>query len=122
MREVASFGAWLKRRRKALDLTQAALARLVGCAVVSIRKIEADEQRPSRQTAERLAQHLQIAPDEQALFKQLAVFRGGFTRPSARWCGWSINRWCAPSAMGATLCTSCCASSPRRSLTPTLEP
>jgi predicted ATPase/transcriptional regulator with XRE-family HTH domain len=72
MREVVSFGAWLKRRRKALDLTQAALARLVGCAVVSIRKIEADEQRPSRQTAERLAQHLQIAPDEQATFVQFA--------------------------------------------------
>src|ERR1043165_984 len=60
-----SFGAWLKRRRKALDLTQADLARLVGCAVVSIRKIEADEQRPSRQTAERLALHLQRAPDGQ---------------------------------------------------------
>src|SRR5215210_4558273 len=72
MREVSSFGAWLKRRRKALDLTQEALARLVGCAVVSIRKIEADEQRPSRQTALRLAQHLQIAPDEQATFVQFA--------------------------------------------------
>src|ERR671930_478330 len=32
MREVVSFGTWLKRRRKALDLTQADLARLVGCA------------------------------------------------------------------------------------------
>src|SRR5262249_20888628 len=30
MREVISFGTWLKRRRKALDLTQEALARLVG--------------------------------------------------------------------------------------------
>src|SRR6478736_1260682 len=72
MREVPSFGAWLKRRRKALDLTQADLARLVGCAVVSIRKIEADEQRPSRQTAERLAQHLQIPLEEQATFVQFA--------------------------------------------------
>src|SRR5258708_5202878 len=27
-----SFGAWLKRRRKALDLTQAALARLASCS------------------------------------------------------------------------------------------
>jgi len=72
MREVPSFGAWLKRRRKALDLTQAALARLVGCSVVSIRKIEADEQRPSRQIAERLAQHVQIAPHEQATFVQFA--------------------------------------------------
>src|SRR5258707_8320307 len=72
MREVSSFGAWLKRRRKALDLTQADLARLVGCAVVSIRKIEADEQRPSRQIALRLAQHVQIAPEEQATFVQFA--------------------------------------------------
>src|SRR5689334_12936433 len=72
MREVSSFGTWLKRRRKALDLTQADLARLVGCAVVSIRKIEAGEQRPSRQTAERLAQHLQIALEEQATFVQFA--------------------------------------------------
>ncbi|MEP7187810.1 MAG: tetratricopeptide repeat protein, partial [Roseiflexaceae bacterium] len=36
------------------------------------RKIEADEQRPSRQTAERLAQHVQIAPEEQATFVQFA--------------------------------------------------
>jgi transcriptional regulator with XRE-family HTH domain len=72
MDDIPSFGAWLKRRRKALDLTQADLAQLVGCAVVSIRKIEADEQRPSRQTAERLAQHVQIAPDEQATFVQFA--------------------------------------------------
>jgi transcriptional regulator with XRE-family HTH domain len=28
-----SFGYWLCRRRKALDLTQAALARQVGCSV-----------------------------------------------------------------------------------------
>jgi len=72
MRDHPSFGAWLKRRRKALDLTQADLARLVGCAVVSIRKIEADAQRPSRQTAARLAQQLQLAADEQATFVQFA--------------------------------------------------
>jgi transcriptional regulator with XRE-family HTH domain len=56
MSELLSFGAWLKRRRKALDLTQEALAQLVGCSVVSIRKFEGDEQRPSRQLAELLAQ------------------------------------------------------------------
>jgi class 3 adenylate cyclase/DNA-binding XRE family transcriptional regulator len=72
MREGSSFGAWLKRRRKALDLTQADLARLVGCAVVSIRKLEADEQRPSRQTALRLAQHLQIPLEQQVTFVQFA--------------------------------------------------
>src|SRR5690349_11284260 len=37
-----SFGYWLQRRRHALDLTQAELARRVGCSVELIRKIEAD--------------------------------------------------------------------------------
>ncbi len=40
--EQFSFGAWVRRRRKALDLTQAALAQRVGCAEVTIRKLEAD--------------------------------------------------------------------------------
>ena len=43
----ASFGYWVRRRRKALGLTQAELARRVGCAEVTIQKIEADERRPS---------------------------------------------------------------------------
>ena len=72
MSEIPSFGAWLKRRRKALDLTQDALARLVSCSVVSIRKFEGEEQRPSRQIAERLAEQLQIAPEERATFIQYA--------------------------------------------------
>src|SRR5262245_25666938 len=72
MDESPSFGYWLKRRRKALDLTQDALARLVGCSVVSIRKFESDTQRPSRQLAERLAAQLQIAPEERATFVQFA--------------------------------------------------
>src|SRR5215212_9473588 len=72
MREVSSFGAWLKRRRKALDLTQAELAQLVGCSVVSIRKYESDTQRPSRQLAELLAAQLQIPPEERASFVQFA--------------------------------------------------
>jgi len=42
---VDSFGYWLRRRRKALDLTQEALAGRVSCSVFSIRKIEADERR-----------------------------------------------------------------------------
>lgn len=36
----ASFGYWVRRQRQALDLTQAALARQVGCATVTISKIE----------------------------------------------------------------------------------
>ena len=36
----SSFGRWLQRRRKALDLTQEELAQRVGCAAETIRKIE----------------------------------------------------------------------------------
>src|SRR4051812_8699531 len=72
MSDVPSFGEWLKRRRKALDLTQDALARLVGCSVVSIRKFEGDTQRPSRQLAALLAAKLQIPTEERATFVQFA--------------------------------------------------
>src|SRR5262245_65938998 len=72
MSDVPTFGAWLKRRRKALDLTQAALAQRVGCSLGSIRKYEGDEQRPSRQLAELLATQLQIPPEERAAFIQFA--------------------------------------------------
>ena len=37
--EEHSFGYWLRLRRKALDLTQKALADRVGCSVALIRKI-----------------------------------------------------------------------------------
>lgn len=56
-----SFGHWLRWRRRMLDLTQDALARRVGCSVVTIRKLEADERRPSVQIAARLADSLEVA-------------------------------------------------------------
>ena len=67
-----SFGYWLRRRRKALDLTQEALAQSVACSRFAIRKIEADERRPSRRLAERLADRLAIAPQERAVFLEAA--------------------------------------------------
>jgi WD40 repeat protein/transcriptional regulator with XRE-family HTH domain len=72
MEQVASFGYWLRRRRKTLDLTQEELARLAGCALGTIRKIEADERRPSREMAARLADCLGIAGDERAAFLKAA--------------------------------------------------
>ncbi len=72
MENDASFGYWVRRRRKALDLTQEALAEQVSCSVALIRKIESDLRRPSRQTAELLADVLQIAAKERALFLQVA--------------------------------------------------
>ena len=56
MDEPASFGYWVRRRRKALDLTQPALAARVGLSVAMICRIEAGQRRPSRQVAGLLAQ------------------------------------------------------------------
>jgi predicted ATPase/class 3 adenylate cyclase len=67
-----SFGYWLRRWRRARDLTQEALAQRVGCAVVTISKFERDELRPSRQVAERLAECLAIASEERAAFIKAA--------------------------------------------------
>src|SRR5260221_11807031 len=62
------FGSWLSQRRKALDLTQMDLANQVSCSVMTIRKIERDIRRPSKQIAERLADVLGVSPDERAAF------------------------------------------------------
>ncbi|MFN8446092.1 MAG: tetratricopeptide repeat protein [Caldilineaceae bacterium] len=67
-----SFGNWIRRRRKMLDLTQDALADAVGCSVALIRKIEGDERRPSPQIAELLARVLQIPEGEQEKFIKIA--------------------------------------------------
>ena len=76
MDDITSFGYWVRRRRKALDLTQTALAQRVGCSVVTIRKIERDERRPSLQMAELLANHLVIPEADQKKFLRMA--RGEF--------------------------------------------
>ncbi|MDP1654003.1 MAG: AAA family ATPase [Rhodocyclaceae bacterium] len=68
----ASFGYWLRRRRKALDLTQEALAQRVSCSGFTIRKIEADERRPSRRLAERLTVVLAVPEEERRDFLDAA--------------------------------------------------
>lgn len=75
-----TFGTWLKSRRKQLDLTQEALANLVGCSLSAIRKIENDERRPSKQIAELLAVHLEIPPEERTLFLKIARGEGSIQR------------------------------------------
>lgn len=69
----ASFGYWVRRQRLALDLTQADLARKVGCATVTITKIERDERRPSRQIAELLADSLAVPAADRARFIAVAL-------------------------------------------------
>jgi WD40 repeat protein/serine/threonine protein kinase/DNA-binding XRE family transcriptional regulator len=72
MNEEPSFGTIVKERRNALGLTQTELARRVGCAPVTIRKIEYDALRPSVQIAEHLAVALNIPEAEQLAFVRLA--------------------------------------------------
>lgn len=67
-----SFGNWVKRRRKALDLTQRELAQRIGCSLSLIFKVESDERRPSREMAELLARHLEISPEQHDLFLKIA--------------------------------------------------
>ena len=67
-----TFGGWLRRQRRALDLTRAELAVRVGCSVSALRKFEADELRPSRPLAESLAGALQIAPKDRDAFVRFA--------------------------------------------------
>src|SRR3990172_6263500 len=67
-----TFGQRVKDRRRELGLTQDELARRVGCATVTLRKIESDDLRPSVQIAERLAMSLNIPSEERATFVRLA--------------------------------------------------
>lgn len=64
----ASFGYLVRRRRKALDLTQEELANQIGCSLAMIRKIESDERRPSKQVADLLAQTLGVPEKEKRNF------------------------------------------------------
>jgi transcriptional regulator with XRE-family HTH domain len=72
METTASFGYWIRRQRKALDLTQQVLAERVGCSLAAVKQIESDERRPSRQIAERLADSLSIPADQREIFVECA--------------------------------------------------
>lgn len=78
-----SFGQWVKNRRKALDLTQEALADRVGCAPETLRKVEADRRRPSQQLVELLAEQLGISAAEREVFLFLARSTGDEVPPPA---------------------------------------
>jgi predicted ATPase/DNA-binding XRE family transcriptional regulator/predicted negative regulator of RcsB-dependent stress response len=80
-----SFGEWLRRQRRALDLTQDEFAKRAGCATGTIRKIESDELRPSKQLAEILAQRLNVPSQDHENFVRWArgILREPATLPIA---------------------------------------
>ncbi len=63
-----TFSAWLRLRRRQLDLTQKELAERSSCSVVTIRKIEQGNRRPSKQLAELIAAALLVPVDQVADF------------------------------------------------------
>jgi len=67
-----SFGEWLKRRRKAQGLTQEELALQISCSASALRKIEAEQRRPSAQIVEGLAEVFNIASNERKSFLKFA--------------------------------------------------
>jgi predicted ATPase len=80
MARVASFGLWLSRQRRSLDLTQVELAERVGCSVVTIQKIEADTRRPSKPLAECLG----LDDDDRVALAAFARGQAASPAPTAR--------------------------------------
>jgi predicted ATPase/class 3 adenylate cyclase/DNA-binding XRE family transcriptional regulator len=72
MGEMQSFGKWLRHRRRELDLTQDELAHQVGCAPITIRKLEGDEMHPSKQLAESIGEQLGIPLNQRVDFVRFA--------------------------------------------------
>ncbi|MBC7813120.1 MAG: helix-turn-helix domain-containing protein, partial [Burkholderiales bacterium] len=72
MSETLFFGKWIAQRRKTLDMTQRELAAQTNCTLATIKKIEQDERRPSRELAEGMASALRIPADKIAMFVECA--------------------------------------------------
>src|ERR1700736_4678539 len=70
-----SFGQRLRGVRRDFDLSQAELGDRAGCSANTIRKLESDERRPSRELAARLCEIFEFSPRDRAEFMRLA--RGG---------------------------------------------
>jgi non-specific serine/threonine protein kinase len=72
MPETVSFGTWLRKRRRSLDLTQKALADEVGCAEITLRRMEADAYKPSNELALVLFEKLGIPATERPQWVRFA--------------------------------------------------
>ena len=68
---VTTFGAWVRQRRRGLDLTQAELADRISYSTITLRRVEAGERRPSRELIDALAAALAVPADDLGLFREL---------------------------------------------------
>ena len=78
MHESISFGTWLRQKRRALDLTQKSFADQVGCAEITVRRMEADEYRPSNELALVLFEKLGIPESARTQWVRFARGLGGY--------------------------------------------
>ncbi|MDX1415112.1 MAG: NB-ARC domain-containing protein, partial [Candidatus Promineifilaceae bacterium] len=69
-----SFGAWLRQRRRQLDLTQKELAQLAACGLGTLRKIEQGTRRPSKDLAASIGAAVQVP--EKVIADLVAFARG----------------------------------------------
>ncbi len=86
MQEEISFGTWLRKQRRALDLSQKALADQVGCAEVTLRRIETDRLKPSKALANIILEKIGIPDADRPQWISFARGLSGFptsTTPSS---------------------------------------
>src|SRR5688572_12059216 len=76
--EELTFGEWLRQRRHILDLTQQELADQVGCARITLRRIEAGALKPSKELAQILLEKLGIPEAEREAWIRFARGLSGF--------------------------------------------
>ncbi len=76
MAEEISFGVWLRKQRRALDLSRQVFANQVGCAEVTLRRIEDGSLKPSKELVGIILEKLSIPESERS---QWVSFARGFT-------------------------------------------
>jgi predicted ATPase/DNA-binding XRE family transcriptional regulator len=67
-----SFGTWLRQKRRSLDLTQKVFAEQIGCAEITLRRMEADAYKPSNALALVLFEKLGIPKAERTQWVRFA--------------------------------------------------
>jgi transcriptional regulator with XRE-family HTH domain len=76
------FGEWLHQRRRLLDLTQQALANQVGCAHITLRRIESGTLKPSKELALILLEKLGAPQADREAWLRFARGLAGFPESS----------------------------------------
>jgi predicted ATPase/transcriptional regulator with XRE-family HTH domain len=82
MQEEISFGVWLRKQRRASDLSRQAFAQQVGCAQITLRRIEAGTLKPSKELASILLEKLGIPKPEWPQWIAFARGLSGFPSQS----------------------------------------